>query len=251
MMIPVRVAMANSAQKELVVLRGPKTLARYVAGWLLNRILAVSGVPAICLAGGSTPLTLYRTLAERPWRDRFPWQRVHWFWSDERFVPSDDPRSNYRAARTALFDHVPVSAGNIHPIATSGTLAESAASYEEALKQFYGASQLSIDHPLFAVTLLGMGADGHTASIFPGSAVLAEQERWVAAIPDAQRESRVTLTIPALASSGEIAFLVAGARKREILARVRRGDDVPASRIENAGRLHWFVDRAAAAGGSP
>ena len=250
MMVPCRVAMASSAQKELVVLRGPKTLARYVADWLLNRMLAGSGVPAICLAGGSTPLALYRTLAEAPWRNRFPWQRVHWFWSDERFVPPDDPRSNWRMARAALFDHVPVSAENIHPIATGGTLEESAAAYERELNQFYGSSRLSANRPLFAATLLGMGTDGHTASLFPGSAALDERERWVAAVPDAQPEPRITLTIPAVASSSEIAFLVSGAKKREILARARQGDDLPAARIENAGRLHWFVDRAAS-GGAP
>lgn len=245
-MIACRVAMTSSAQREFVVLRGPQSLVRCVAEWLLNRILAVKGAPAVCLAGGSTPLLLYRALAEPPWRDRLPWDRVHWFWGDERFVRWEDPRSNYHMARAALFDHVPVPPENIHPIATSGTLEEAAAGYEKILRQFYGASQLSMGHPLFAATLLGVGTDGHTASLFPGSAALREDTRWVAAIPEAHPEPRISLTIPALASSGEIAFLVSGASKRDIVARIRRGEDLPAARIDTAGRIHWFVDRAAA-----
>jgi len=100
--------------------------------------------------------------------------------------------------------------------------------------------------PLFAATLLGLGSDGHTASLFPGSAVIRENQRWVAPVPDAQPEPRITLTLPTLASSGEIAFLVSGAKKRDVLALVRRHGDVPATRVHSAGRVHWFVDRAAA-----
>jgi len=246
MMVPCRVAMANSAQREFVVLRGPQSLVRYVADWLLNRVLAVSGTRAICLAGGSTPLLLYQTLAKPPWRDRFPWERIHWFWGDERFVRSDSSRSNYRMARAALFDHVPVPNENVHPIATNGTLAEAAADYERTLRQFYGSPQLSLNRPLFAVTLLGVGEDGHTASLFPGDAALTEQSRWVAAIPNARPEPRISLTYPALASSGEIGFLVTGASKRDIVARIRNGEDLPATRVDTAGRVHWFLDRAAA-----
>jgi len=238
--------MANSAQREFVVLRGPRSLVRCAAEWLLNRILAVRGAPAICLAGGSTPLLLYRALAEPPWRDRMPWERVHWFWGDERFVRWDDPRSNYHMARAALFDHVPVPPENIHPIATSGTLEQAAADYDRGLRQFYGAPRLAIGHPLFAATLLGVGPDGHTASLFPGSTALTEDARWVAAIPEAQPEPRISLTMPALSSSSEIAFIVSGASKSAIVARIRRGEDLPATRVDTAGRIHWFIDRAAA-----
>jgi 6-phosphogluconolactonase len=251
MMVPSRVAMANASQTEFVTLRGPKTLARCAADWLLNRALAVPERPAVCLAGGSTPLLLYQMLADRPWRDRFPWERVHWFWGDERYVPPDDPRSNYRMVRSALLDRVPVPPENIHAMPTNGTLPQVAGDYERALKQFYGADELAPNRPLFAATLLGLGTDGHTASLFPGSAALDEHERWVAPVPDAHPEPRITLTPPALASSGEIAFLVSGAKKRDILARVRRNEDLPALRIESAGRVHWFIDRAAAGRASP
>jgi len=246
MMVPSRVAMANSVQTEFVVLRGPKTLARCAADWLLARVLAVAERPAVCLSGGATPLMLYQLLAEAPWRDRFPWSRVHWFWGDERFVPPDDPRSNYRMVRAALFDRVGVPAENIHPMPTDRALPQVAADYERVLMQFYGAERLLLDRPLFAATLLGLGTDGHTASLFPGSGALEEEERWVAAVPDARPEPRITLTLPALASSGEIAFLVSGAKKRDILSQIRRHDDLPATRIDSAGRVHWFVDRAAA-----
>jgi 6-phosphogluconolactonase len=245
-MVPCRVAMANAAQTEFVILRGPKTLARCAADWLLNRVLAVGDTPAVCLAGGSTPFLLYRMLAEARWRDQFPWAHVHWFWGDERFVPPDDPRSNYQMVQAALFDRVPVPPENIHPMPTDRPLAQVAADYEQTLKRFYGAERLSLHRPLFAATLLGLGADGHTASLFPGSTALDEHQRWVVPVPDAQPEPRITLTSSALASSGEIAFLVSGANKRDALARIRHNEDLPAARIASAGRMHWFVDRAAA-----
>lgn len=251
-MMPIHVAMAGSAQTEFVVLRGPKTLARCAAEWLLKRVKAVEGRPAVCLAGGSTPFLLYRLLTEAPWRERFPWDRVHWFWGDERFVPPDNPRSNHHMVRAALFDRVPVPAANIHPVPTQLPLDDAARAYEQNLKEFYGATELSLQRPLFAATLLGLGEDGHTASLFPGNAALAEQRRWVVPVPDAKPEPRVTLTLPALASSGEIAFLVSGVNKAAVVARVRRREDMPALRIESPGRVHWFMDRAAAgaAGGS-
>jgi len=249
-MLSCRVAMASSAQTEFIILRGPRSLARCAADWLLNRVLAVPGTPAVCLSGGSTPLLLYQLLAEAPWRERFPWRRVHWFWGDERAVPADDPRSNYRAARAALFDRVPIPAENIHPIAIEDSLHQTADAYERVLQEFYGASRLSDNRPLFAATLLGLGADGHTASLFPGDAALAEEQRWVAAVPAARPEPRVTLTPRALSSSGEVAFLVSGAQKREIVARLRAGAPLPPSRVRPAGRTRWFIDRAAAGTGT-
>lgn len=245
MMVPCHVTMTASTQREVVVLRGPRSLARCAADWLLGRALAVEEAPAICLAGGSTPQSLYRLLAEPPYRDRFPWQRVHWFWGDERFVPRDHPRSNYRMVKEALFDRVPVPPQNIHPFDTMATLEVAAASYERELKSFYGATELRPDRPLFAATLLGLGGDGHTASLFPGQAALDEHKAWVAAVPEGQPEPRLTLTYPTLDSSGEIAFLVSGAAKRDILRRVRNGEDFPATRVDTPGRIRWFVDRAA------
>lgn len=238
--------MPGNADAKFVVLRDPDTLARVAADWILARVLDAAGLPAVCLAGGSTPQLLYRKLTEPPYHDRFPWPRVHWFWGDERFVPHDSPRSNYRMVCRALFDHAPVPAANIHAMDMAGSLEYAAENYEGHLRTFYGSELLSPDRPLFSATLLGLGTDGHTASLFPGDPVLDEKSRWVVAVPASQSEPRVTLTFPVLESSGGIAFLVSGAEKCAVLARIRRGGDAPAARIQSPSGVNWFVDRAAA-----
>ena len=149
--------------------------------------------------------------------------------------------------REALLSRAPIPALNVHPIPTEGVSAEAAASaYERQLKSFYGAECLDPARPLFDVTLLGLGPDGHTASLFPGTAVLAEQNRWVAAVVGAKSEARITLTYPALESSRNAAFLVEGEEKRAILNWLCRGDDsLPAARLRPAGMLRVFADEAA------
>jgi 6-phosphogluconolactonase len=166
-------------------------------------------------------------------------------------VPPDDALSNYRMVREALFARAPVPDRNIHPIPTEGTSPERAASvYERLLRSFYGAETLDPARPLFDVALLGLGADGHTASLFPGTAALTQRDRWVEAVTGPTAAARITLTYPALESSRQSAFLVAGEEKRAILARLRRGDDaVPAARLRPAGRLRIFADAAAAPSG--
>jgi 6-phosphogluconolactonase len=229
-----------------------EALARNTAEWLCARALASDGKFAVCCSGGSTPKRLYAILAEPALAARFPWARVHWFWGDERFVPHDHPDSNYRMVRDALFAHVTVPGGNIHPMPTVSLSPEqAAAAYEETLKVFYGADALAPTRPLFDVTLLGIGEDGHTASLFPGHPALAEKRRWALAVIGAKSEPRITLTYPALDSSRDAVFLVTGAGKREVAARARSGDPtLPAGRIRPVGRLHWFTDRAAASEGT-
>jgi 6-phosphogluconolactonase len=229
-----------------------EALARNVAEWLCARALASHGKFAVCCSGGSTPKRLYEMLAEPAPAARFPWQRVHWFWGDERFVPHDHPDSNYRMVRDALFAHVAVPDGNIHPIPTENLSPEqAAAAYEETLKTYYGADTLVPTRPLFDVMLLGIGEDGHTASLFPGHPALEEQHRWVVAVIGAKSEARITLTYPALDSSRDAVFLVTGAGKRDVVARARSGDRaLPAGRIRPVGRLHWFADRAAVPAGA-
>ena len=146
--------------------------------------------------------------------------------------------------REALLTHVPIPAANVHPIPTEGLgPVEAAASYERELKSFYGAERLDPTRPLFDINLLGLGTDGHTASLFPGTAVLAEGDRWVAAVEGAKPETRITLTYPALESCADAAFLVAGAEKRPILARLRAGESsLPASQIKPTGSLWIFAD---------
>jgi 6-phosphogluconolactonase len=235
-------------ESQVTVLPNGEALADRAADWILERVLMAAGPVSLCLSGGSTPRRLYQTLARAPYRDQMPWQRIHWFWGDERFVPSKDARSNYRMVRDALLDRVGAPVGSVHPIPTDGvTLDAAVVAYERELKRFYGAEELSAARPLFDVTLLGLGADGHTASLLPGAPVLQERSRWVAAVVGFTPEARITLTYPALESSRDVAFLVTGAVKREILARVRAGaTDAPAARLRPVGRLHWFADRAAA-----
>jgi 6-phosphogluconolactonase len=245
--------MTHNSKAKLDVFPDPDALARGTAEWLLKTALSKDGAFAIALSGGSTPKRLYELLARPPYLDRFPWTRVHWFWGDERFVPYDDPLSNYRMAQESLLAHVPAPPANIHPIPTEGLGPEAAArAYEDDLMTFYGAGRLDAARPLFDVTLLGLGEDGHTASLFPGSAALDERERWTAAVEGVKAEPRITLTYPLIENSRRIAFLIAGHEKRAVFAAVRRGDQtLPAARLHPMGELIWFTDRAAAGPEAP
>jgi 6-phosphogluconolactonase len=226
-------------------------LARGAAEWLCALAVASTGKFSVCLSGGSTPKLLYRHLADPLMASRFPWSRTYWFWGDERFVPHDHPDSNYRMAAEAFLSHVPVSPENIHAVPTENlTPEQSAAAYEATLKTFYGTDMMTPDRPLFDVTLLGIGDDGHTASLFPGQPALDETQRWAVAVIGAKSEARITLTYPALDSSRDVAFLATGPEKRDMVARAQNGDrTLPAARIDPVGRLHWLTDRAAAPAG--
>jgi 6-phosphogluconolactonase len=239
---------ANDGRSRLEVLPDLETMSRRVADWMLELAVAKDTPFAVALSGGSTPKPLYKCLAEPPYRDRFPWPRTHWFWGDERFVPHDSVRSNFRMANEALLSHVPIPPSNIHPIPTQGPDPAAAASeYERTLKTFYGTDRLDPARPLFDINLLGLGDDGHTASLFPGSPVLTERERWAAAVIGAKPEERITLTYPALESSRYVAFLVAGEEKQAVFARLRRGDEaLPATHVHPTGTLWMFADAAAA-----
>lgn len=239
--------MTNPSEARLEILPDPEALSRRIAEWLLEAATTKDGAFSVALSGGSTPRRLYRLLAGPPYCNKFPWSRTHWFWGDERFVPHDDALSNYRMVREALLSRAPIPATNIHPIPTEETTPDDAASaYEHELKSFYGAERLDPARPLFDVTFLGLGSDGHTASLFPDTAVLAERDRWVAAVVGAKSEARITLTYPALESSRNAAFLVAGEEKRATLARLRRGDDsLAAAHLHPIGTLWIFGDAAA------
>lgn len=239
--------MTARLQAKVEVLEDSELMARRVAEWIIDLANAKEGNFAICLSGGSTPQLFYQHLADPGYRDRFPWPRAHWFFGDERFVPYDDALSNYRMVREALLSRAPIPPANIHAIPTEGITPDAAASaYERELKSFYGTEHLDPDRPLFDVNLLGLGEDGHTASLFPGNPVLAEHERWVCAVVGAKPEARITLTYPALDSSAQAAFLVSGKGKRAIFERLRRGDDsLPASRVRPTGTMWLFSDQAA------
>jgi 6-phosphogluconolactonase len=239
--------MTETALNETRVFESAEALAQGGAEWLCALAQASGRNFAVCLSGGSTPKRLYESLATPAFAGRFPWQRVHWFWGDERFVPHDDPESNYRMVHEALLSRVPIPAENIHPVPTEGLSPEQAAAdYEATLKRYYGADRLAPNRPLFDVNLLGVGEDGHTASLFPGQPALQETQRWVVAVIGAKSNARITLTYPALDSSRDLAFLVTGNAKRDIIARVRAGDrSLPAALVRPLGGLRWFGDRAA------
>ncbi|OAF09251.1 6-phosphogluconolactonase [Bradyrhizobium centrolobii] len=229
------------------ILPDPAALARRVAEWMTAAALAAKDKFRVSLSGGSTPKTLYQLLATDEFSARFPWQRVFWYWGDERFVPHDHPDSNYRMVREAMLTKAPVPPENIHPIPTDGSPLDAASRYERTLQEAYGGKILDPTRPLFDVTLLGLGADGHTASLLPGEPVLEERQRWVAAVSHGRPEARITMTYPVIDSSRRVAFLVTGREKATILRTIRAGGSAaPASRVRPVGELFWFVDQAAA-----
>jgi 6-phosphogluconolactonase len=232
------------------ILADPPALARRAAEWMTTIALAATAPCRICLSGGSTPKILYELLASDEFRGRFPWARVSWFWGDERFVPPDHPESNYRMAREAMLATSPVPPDHVHPIPTDGSPDDAARRYEQTLQEAYGAPTLDPSRPLFEIMLLGLGPDGHTASLLPGDAALDERKRWVVAVAHGRPEVRITLTLPAIESSRHVAFLVEGKAKAPVLAAIRAGaSDLPAARVRPVGELVWLVDRAAAASG--
>lgn len=202
---------------------------------------------SIALSGGSTPVPLHRILATR-FRESIPWSDVHVFWGDERYVSADHVLSNYRMAKETLLDHVPCPAGNVHPMPTHLTNPMDAAGmYEATLREYFDG-----EWPRFDVMLLGIGADGHTASLFPGSESLEESTRWALAVTTpAEPAIRLTLTLPVLNRSTGVHFMVAGASKasavRAILAGRADPADYPAAGVQPVSRAAaWWLDREAA-----
>lgn len=197
---------------------------------------------ALALAGGSTPERLYELLASE-FRDRIPWQDVHVFWSDERYVPLDDFESNYRMAHDVLLDAVPLPGANIHPPETDIDDPDaSAQAYEREIRRFF-----LPEEPRFDWMLLGLGEDGHIASLFPGSPELEEPRRFVIAVTESPKPPpvRLTMTLPLINLSREVHFLVSGEAKREAFAKSRRaGSELPAQRVEAP--KFWWVDHEAA-----
>jgi 6-phosphogluconolactonase len=206
--------------------------------------IAARGRFLFVLSGGTTPQSLYELLAMPSYATRIDWSRVHVFWGDERCVPPDHPESNYRMAREALLDHVPVPPENVHRIRGEDEPTAAAASYEAFLHSYVGPRA-------FDLVLLGMGNDGHTASLFPGSPATREVSHWVVATKGPHGQgSRVTLTALALNASAELTFLVSGADKADRLKEVlehQPSDRLPAQLIRpTSGIVRWMIDAAAA-----
>ncbi|WP_165937833.1 6-phosphogluconolactonase [Methylobacterium segetis] len=228
--------------------------AEAVARAAADRLLAIcADAPgdrvAICLSGGSTPKRLYALLAGADYVDRVPWARIHWFFGDDRVVPWDDPASNVRMAREAFGHGAPIPRTHLHFIPSDLGAEAGARSYARTLRDFYGAERFDPARPLFDLVLLGLGEDGHTASLFPGKPALHEASAWAAPVPEAGMAPfvpRITLTYPALASSRWILFLVTGAGKRDPLRRLAAGEDLPAAQVTSRGQVAWLIDAAAA-----
>lgn len=237
-------------QREIIVAPDLAALVDIAAMRIAKLLSGNEPRMAICLTGGSTPKPVYQRLTAAPYRDRIPWERTHWFWGDDRFVPREDERSNARMARLALLDHLPIPSSNIHPIPTNVPNQHDAARlYEAELKRFYGDGHLLPNRPLFDLVLLGIGSDGHTASLFPGDPAVVERKRWVAGIDVAglpPHVPRVSLTFPILGSTREMMFLVSGNDKKNIVTRVFSGQDLPAAQASAEGHMSWLMDRNAA-----
>jgi 6-phosphogluconolactonase len=213
---------------------------------LAKQAITARGRFSVALSGGQTPRRLYEILAAAPLREQIPWGAVHVFWGDERYVPSDDPRSNALMAHQALLDHVPVLPEHIHPILCTLPPQQVASHYENELRDFFGNTPPTMD-----LILLGLGDNAHTASLFPHTAVLNEQQRWVAEIYVAEQDMvRVTLTAPLINQANQVVFLVSGSDKASALKNVLEGPyqphEFPAQLIHpNGARPIWLIDKAA------
>jgi len=214
-----------------------------------NEAIKDRGRFSVALSGGHTPQRAYELLAGPPFNRLVDWGRVHVFWGDERCVPPDDPRSNARMAREKLLDHVPVPPGQVHPIACANSAKDGAQSYESLLQSFFDGGPKRFD-----LVFLGLGTDGHTASLFPGTPAVLEKDRWVTEVYSEKDEIyRVTLTAPILNQALVLAFIASGASKaevlREVLTQRPESERFPARLIEpdcHGGKLYWLVDRNAA-----
>jgi len=223
-----------------------KTLANEISG-LIIRTVGRKEDFSLVLSGGETPKALYRVLSSQ-YRDIIPWGKIRFYFGDERYVPHEHPMSNFRMAKESLLDRIPKDPDNVYAVPTDyEEPRKAAAAYESTLRE-----QFAGPWPRFDLVLLGMGSDGHTASLFPGSEALREKEKWVTVgIAPEEPKMRLTLTLPSISNSVNIFFLVTGEGKSAALRRAVTGtsdaDSCPAGAVKPAdGRLIWWVDNAAA-----
>ncbi len=247
---------ASVIRPEFRVFPDPPSLAWAAAETFISlaaKSIASGGLFSVALAGGSTPRRLHKVLADSELAAQVEWEKVHVFWGDERCVPADHPESNYCMARETLLEHVPIPPANIHPVQGKLQPSQAAEAYEAELQQHFGPHAL----PVFNLILLGLGEDGHTASLFPGATGLLESQRWVIAVehrePPAPLVDRVTFTPLLINAAEQVVFLVAGEAKSGRVAQVLKGsyqpDILPAQLIRpEKGALVWLLDATAAAG---
>lgn len=218
---------------------------------LANEAVRDHGAFRVALSGGSTPKKLYSLLARPEFSTRIPWHAVQLFWGDERCVPPDDPESNYGMAHDVLLQRIAIPATNVHRIRGEMDPGQAAAEYEALLRESFGAGPNRV--PRFDLVLLGLGGDGHTASLFPGTSALEETKRLVVAVyVEKLNAHRISLTLPVIDHSAAVVFLVSGEDKRSIVAQVLAGSgdraELPAQRVRSLDdKVVWFLDRPAAA----
>ncbi|MHA4810109.1 6-phosphogluconolactonase [Flavitalea flava] len=236
---------------QLHIFNTGEALSEAVAAWIAETIretLQKQDRFTIALSGGSTPQRLHKILAASPYKEQIDWSKLHIFWGDERDVPFEDSRNNAKMAYDTLLNFVPVPASQIHVMRTDIPPEESALEYEKILHQYFTTGSSSFD-----LVLLGMGDDGHTLSLFPGTEVVHEEKAWAHSFfLKAQDMYRITLTKTIVNLAAKIAFLTTGTGKAHALKEVLKGaynpDLYPSQEIKPVtGELHWFVDEAAAA----
>lgn len=233
----------------LEILETPGDLARAAAELFVaksSEAVAERTSATIALSGGSTPKLLYQLLADpnQPFRELVPWPSIHFFWTDERHVLPDDPKSNYRMANEVMLSHVPVARDNVRRVMSEYTAVAAAEDYEQTLLRIVPGKP-----PRFDLILLGVGTDGHTSSIFPDSEVLHETKRLVAAPwVEKLKSYRITMTLPLINNAASVVFLVSGGEKAEIVREVLQGSKrYPAQEVNPInGELVWMLDREAA-----
>ena len=238
---------------QLHVYKNAEETCEALAKWmtsLIQKTLEVKDRFTIALSGGETPKKLYQTLASNAYREKINWSRLHIFWGDERFVPFTDDSNNAKMAFDNLLNKVNIPSEQVHKIWTDVTPAASAKQYENILHKYFDEKQTTFD-----LVLLGMGDDGHTLSLFPGSEVLNDKNSWVNAVSSKEKGERITLMPAVVNRSAAIAFLVTGENKTKVLQEVLESaqqNNYPAQLIQPAnGELYWFVDEAAATAGPP
>jgi 6-phosphogluconolactonase len=236
---------------EIHIANDPGELSNELAAWVghyIQEVLAKQDRFTLVLSGGSTPKQLYALMSQTPYLETIPWEKIHFFWGDERAVPYADDRNNARMCYQELLEKVPVREENIHVMRTDISPEASAAEYNAVLNKYFGGSEFTFD-----LVLLGMGDDGHTLSLFPGTEVVHETSvDTVAFFLPAQDMYRITLTAPIVNRSSAVAFMAVGSGKAETLKNVLEGetqlDQFPSQIIRpGRGQLHWFIDKSAAA----
>jgi 6-phosphogluconolactonase len=240
----------SSSENNIKIFNSVDALNNAMAEFIIdiaNNAIEKKGKCTIALSGGQTPLSLYSLLAESPFKELIPWNKTTVFWADERYVPATDQKNNAFQARTIFLNKVNIPPTNIHPIPVELSPAEAAQDYEKEIKATLG------EPAQFDLILLGLGENGHTASLFPGNSILKEEEAYVKeAYVEEEKIYRISMTAPLLNQACNIAFLVTGKNKaaivKEVVKNAYQPDKYPAQLIQpKEGHLFWFIDSEAAA----